>query len=142
MVESKGTKTPLLTYGSWLDITQLSLNQLDENEVFFVYPDFIDSKKPSVKKFRKMYTARYNVPPSVFAYSGYEMMFYFGQMLHRNGKNFNASLAKTPLQPGLFFQGISYRNTLLPEQYTNDNQYVPILKMDDLQLYVVNPPLR
>jgi len=131
-LERLSTKIPVITYASWLDISQISLKQLDEQEIYFIHPKYVDSTLPTVQAFKKSYTARYNIPPSVYTYTGFDMLYYFGQILARHGSHFNTSLATEGAISGAFFQGIGYTTE-------RDNQYVPILRLDNLQLNVLNP---
>ena len=131
-LERLSLKVPVVTFASWLDISQLSLNQLDQHDIYFLHPKFIDTSLPAVREFKKDYTARFNIPPSNYAYTGFDMLFYFGNILARHGTHFNSTLAAEGPISGAFFQGIGYATE-------RDNQYIPILKLDNLQLNVVNP---
>ncbi|RDC61996.1 ABC transporter substrate-binding protein [Adhaeribacter pallidiroseus] len=127
--------TPLITYPSWLNVNQISLSQFNNREIYFIYPKFIDNTLPGPQQFRRKYTTRFHVPPTVYAYSGFEMLYYFGQVLQKYGSRFNGSLQNEGPVSGVIFQGIGYAGA-------QDNQYVPLLKMQDLQLNVVNPIFR
>lgn len=127
--------TPLITYPSWLNVNQISLSQFNNREIYFIYPKFIDNTLPGPQQFRQKYSTRFNVPPTVYAYSGFEMLYYFGQVLQKYGSRFNGGLQNEGPVSGVIFQGIGYAGA-------QDNQYVPLLKMQDLQLNVVNPIFR
>ncbi|QMU28996.1 ABC transporter substrate-binding protein [Adhaeribacter radiodurans] len=129
------SSTPIITYPSWLNINQISLNQFDNRNIYFIYPKFIDNTLPGPQQFRRKYASRYNVPPSVYAYSGFEMLYYFGQILQKYGPQFNGGLQNEGPVSGVVFQGIGYAGA-------QDNQYVPLLKMENLQLTVANPIFR
>ncbi|MDB5264310.1 MAG: hypothetical protein JWQ14_3593 [Adhaeribacter sp.] len=131
-LERLSTKIPVITFASWLDISQLNLTQLDLQEIYFLHPKFIDTSLPSVREFKKDYAARFNIPPSNYAYIGFDMLYYFGNIMARHGAHFNSMLATEGPVSGAFFQGIGYATE-------RDNQYIPILKLDNLQLNVVNP---
>ncbi|PSR52438.1 hypothetical protein AHMF7605_02305 [Adhaeribacter arboris] len=126
---------PVITYPSWLNVNQISLNQFDNRNIYFIYPKFIDNTLPGPQQFRRKYAARFNVPPSIYAYSGFEMLYYFGQILQKYGRQFNSGLQNEGPVSGVVFQGIGYAGA-------QDNQYVPLLKMENLQLNVVNPIFR
>jgi hypothetical protein len=79
------------------------------------------------------------MPPSVYAYAGFEMMYYFGTLLQNYGPNFNQALAADGLKPGVFYQGIGYTDRSARNEVRKDNQYIPITKLENLQLTVVNP---
>ncbi|QNF34178.1 ABC transporter substrate-binding protein [Adhaeribacter swui] len=127
--------TPLITYPSWLNVNQISLSQFNNREIYFIYPKFIDNTQPGPQQFRRKYATRFNVPPTVYAYSGFEMLYYFGQVLQKYGSRFNGGLQNEGPVSGVLFQGIGYAGA-------QDNQYVPLIKMQDLQLTVVNPIFR
>lgn len=139
LLGSQSSKLPVLAPADWLYIQQISLAQLDNNEIYFLYPKYVDAPSPAIRKFRKSYLARYNLPPSVYAYGGFEMLFYFGNLLHQYGPHFNRHLARAGFSRGAVFQGMNYTSRQAT-QYENDNQFVPILKLDNLQLHLVNRP--
>jgi ABC-type branched-subunit amino acid transport system substrate-binding protein len=127
--------TPLITYPSWLNVNQISLSQFNNREIYFIYPKFIDNTQLGPQQFRRKYATRFKVPPTVYAYSGFEMLYYFGQVLQKYGSRFNGGLQNEGPVSGVIFQGIGYAGA-------QDNQYVPLLRMQDLQLTVVNPIFR
>ncbi len=139
LLQGKAATMPLITYEKWLDINQISLRQLDNLEVYFISPKFIDKQSAANAWFRKKYISRYNLPPSVYAYAGFEMLYYFGTMLQNYGPQFNQQLTIAGLKPGVFYPGIGYSNSTNKQQLQPDNQYVPITKLENLQLIVVNP---
>ncbi|WP_400191311.1 ABC transporter substrate-binding protein [Hymenobacter sp. B81] len=132
-LQAQGLRVPLLAYASWLDNPSLSLGQLDQREVFFVHPKYLDGTQPGVRRFRQLYTQQLNLPPSVFAFSGFELLYYFGTLLHQHGPAFQQPLAGSGPVSGTVFQGIGYPNQ------AHDNQYVPITKLERLELEVQNP---
>jgi tetratricopeptide (TPR) repeat protein len=125
-------KVPVLTYSSWLEMPQLSLKQLDDQEIYFLSPWFVDTTLDQVKAFKKNYASRFHSPPSVYVHAGFDLLYYFGHVMARHGSRFNASLNTEGAISGAFLQGIGYGGE-------HDNQYVPLLKLDNLQLTVVNP---
>ncbi|MCC9137743.1 ABC transporter substrate-binding protein [Pontibacter silvestris] len=139
LLQSKSRMLPLLTYEKWLDINQITLRQLDDLEVYFVSPKYFNKLNPANNWFRKQYISKYNLPPSVYAYSGFEMLYYFGMALQNYGANFNQALPAAGVQPGVFYPGIGYNDTSMRNEMHQDNQYVPITKLENLQLTVVNP---
>ncbi|WP_241739202.1 ABC transporter substrate-binding protein [Pontibacter beigongshangensis] len=139
LLNSQPSKLPLITYDKWLDINQITLRELDDQEVYFISPKYFDQTSPAVRNFRKRYTARYNIPPSTYAYSGFEMLYYFGSMLQEYGPDFNQSLPLAGTKRGVLYQGVGYSNAAARNEFRNDNQYVPITKLENMQLMVVNP---
>lgn len=139
LLQSKYRELPLITYEKWLDINQIALRQLDALEVYFISPKYINKLNPANDWFRKKYISQYNLPPSVYAYSGFEMLYYFGKVLQNYGSNFSKSLPVTGIQPGVFYPGVGYSSNSMRNEAHQDNQYVPITKLENLQLTVVNP---
>ncbi|HSI89513.1 MAG TPA: hypothetical protein VK927_00280, partial [Adhaeribacter sp.] len=82
---------------------------------------------PAVRRFRSNYLNRYNIPPSRYAFAGYEMLYFFGSLLHNHGPQFQTFLPEIPTVSGVFYKGFYYNNA-------PDNQVVPILKMEDRRL--------
>ncbi|KAA9339441.1 ABC transporter substrate-binding protein [Hymenobacter busanensis] len=132
-LSAQGLRVPLLTFASWLENSSVSLGQLDQREVFFIHPKYLDATLPGVRRFRQLYTQQQNIPPSVFAFTGFELLYYFGTQLHQNGPAFQQALANSGPVSGMVFQGIGYPNQ------AHDNQYVPITKLERLEIEVQNP---
>jgi len=139
VVQSKAAKLPMVTYAKWLDINQITLRQLDDLEVYFIQPKYINKLSPAADWFRKQYVRKYNLPPSPYAYAGFELLYYFGQLLQNYGPQFNQSLSQAGIRPGVFYPGLGYAGPAGSNEPQPDNQYVPITKLENLQLVVVNP---
>ncbi|TYZ10511.1 ABC transporter substrate-binding protein [Hymenobacter lutimineralis] len=132
-MKAQDARTPLLTYASWIENNRVALSQLDARDVYFVQPKYLDKANPGVRRFRQLYTQRQNLPPSVFAFSGFELLYYFGTQLHQYGPAFQQQLANGGPVSGTLFQGIGYPGG------AHDNQYVPITKLERLEVEVLNP---
>ncbi|WP_460612225.1 ABC transporter substrate-binding protein [Hymenobacter seoulensis] len=126
-------RLPLITQASWLDNNRISLGQLDARDVYFTNTKFIDKTNLGVRRFRQLYVERQNLPPSVFAYSGFELLYFFGSQLHQYGPAFQQQLANSGPVSGTVFQGIGY------PAGAHDNQYVPLTKLERLEVEVLNP---
>ncbi|RTQ52212.1 hypothetical protein EJV47_04070 [Hymenobacter gummosus] len=133
LMQSQALTMPLIAYASWQENPSISLGQLDRRDIHFLQPKYLDPLAPGVRRFRQLYTQQQNIPPSVFAASGFELMYYFGSQLHQNGPAFQQPLANSGPVSGMLFQGIGY-----PQQ-AHDNQYVPITKLERLEVQVQNP---
>ena len=129
----QNARPPLITYASWLTNNRLSLDQLDSRDIYFLNPKYLDRNNAGVRRVRQLYTQQFKLPPSVFTYSGFEMLYYFGNQLHQYGAAFQQPLATGGPVSGAVFQGIGY-----PEG-AHDNQYVPITKLERLEVEVLNP---
>ncbi|WP_181306607.1 ABC transporter substrate-binding protein [Rufibacter sp. XAAS-G3-1] len=136
-LEQKASKVPVLVPQAWLENPQLGFSQLDFLEMYFMAPKFIDPENPSVQRFKRAYTSRYNLPPSAFTYTGFELLNYYGRQLQEKG--FSAPPKLGEVQPGVFYQGIGYESST--GKQAQDNQYLPIVKLENGRLLVVNPVL-
>lgn len=139
LLQSSAPKLPLITYDKWLDINQITLRQLDDLEVYFVSPKYVNKQSEAFQSFRKQFISKYKLPPSVYAYAGFEMLYYFGSLLHNYGPQFNQQMAEAGIKPGVIYPGIGYTDRQTRNQLRQDNQYVPITKLENLQLDIVNP---
>ncbi|WBO85635.1 ABC transporter substrate-binding protein [Hymenobacter yonginensis] len=133
VMKTQEARVPLITYASWLDNSRVGLSQLDARDVYFVHSKFLDRTNPGVRRFRQLYLQRQKLPPSVFAFTGFELLYYFGSQLHQYGPAFQQNLAASGPVSGAVFQGIGYPGG------THDNQYVPITKLERLEVEVLNP---
>ncbi|RFP65602.1 hypothetical protein D0N36_07850 [Hymenobacter lapidiphilus] len=129
----QSAKPPLIAYASWLDNNRISLGQLDSRDIYFIHPKYLDRNSAGVRRVRQLYIQQLNLPPSVFAYTGFELLYYFGSQLHQYGPAFQQPLANGGPVSGAVFQGIGYPNG------AHDNQYVPITKLERLEVEVLNP---
>ncbi|MBK0403792.1 ABC transporter substrate-binding protein [Adhaeribacter sp. BT258] len=131
-VQSQNPKLPVITKETWLEMPQLSLQQLDETELYFIYPKYADLKNASVRQFRRKFTSAYNIPPSPYAFAGFEMLFRFGSLLNAYGPDFETFLPQTNTVSGTLYPAYNYVTG-------RDNQFVPILKLENKQLVLMNP---
>ena len=139
LLQGKASQMPLVTYEKWLDINQITLRQLDNLEVYFISPKYVAKDSEAFKDFRGKYLTRYNMPPSIYAYAGFEMVNFYAKLLQQYGTNLNQALTEARIQPGYLYNGVGYTNAAARYELRPDNQYVPITKLEDLQLVVVNP---
>ncbi|NEM99002.1 ABC transporter substrate-binding protein [Pontibacter burrus] len=137
-IQATSASLPLMTYYSWLNINQISLRQLDNLEVYFISPKFIDLRTPAVKSFRQKYINRYNVPPSVYAYAGFEMLYFYGSLLQQYGSNIAQGLQENGVGKGALYPAVGYTSRASRNHLQPDNQFVPIIKLENLQPIVVN----
>ncbi|GAB2534774.1 ABC transporter substrate-binding protein [Rufibacter soli] len=135
-LEQRASKVPVLVPQAWLENPQIGFAQLDFLEMYFMAPKFIDNESPQVQAFKEAYSSRYRLPPSSFTYAGFELLQYFGRQLQEKG--YSAPPKLSGVQPGSFYQGIGYQSNTSAKQQ-QDNQYLPILKLDNGRLLVVNP---
>jgi ABC-type branched-subunit amino acid transport system substrate-binding protein len=125
------TRPALLVPGTWLDNPSLDASQLGGNNVYYYHPKYLDPQRPSYRRFRQLYLAKQNLPPSVFAGQGYELLLFFGNALQQFGPAFQSGLATLPPLPGAVFEGLAYPGD------AHDNQVVPMVKLSNLEFQLV-----
>lgn len=130
-LEIRGDRLPVITLEDWLDLRFVSFEQLDRLQIRFVAPNYINYGKEEVAAFKEAYTKETNSLPSQYAYTGYDMMLFFGNMLHKYGNYFQQGFTKNEFEKGDIFTGYEYREK-------NDNQFVPIVQFRGPVLEVVN----
>lgn len=130
-VESKNAKLPVMAKAAWLELPQVSLSQLDDLEIYFIYPNYRNPGSPAVSNFRRNYLANYHIPPSSYAYAGFDMLYNFGNLLHAYGPKFHTFLPQMGTVSGALSPGFGYGEA-------KDNQFVPILKLENRQLVQMN----
>ena len=99
--------------------------------VLMVGQNYFDFSSEVVANFKSEYIEKYNVLPTQFSYDGYEAMMIFGKQLIKYGNYFQHGLYTSGLVKGELFYGFDYTNS-------NDNQLVPILKLEKLDLKMLN----
>lgn len=124
-------RPPLLCSGSWLDNARLGVGQLNAPGLYFIYPKYYNELAPGFRRFRQLYLQHQHLPPSIYTNQGFELLLYFGSALFQYGSAFQAGLAGAAPTPGAVFEGLSYGSG------AHDNQIVPIVKLNNLQLQVL-----
>ncbi len=129
-VETRRDSVPLIGMESWLDFNQISFEQLERLGVVLVGQNYFDFTSVKVSAFKSAYLQKFNQLPTQYSYLGYESMRVFAEMLFRYGNYFQYGLNEEGYHEGYLYKGFDYTNA-------NDNQYVPILKLLDLDLMIL-----
>jgi outer membrane protein assembly factor BamD (BamD/ComL family) len=132
-LDSRTDRIAIMGHEEWLDYRFLSYEQLERFLVYFIAPNYVDFTQPSAELFRQKFTDEARTLPSTTAYSGYETILFAGRMLNKYGTYFQNDLDKVGNLKGEMFQGIKFQNS-------NDNHYVPILRIIKSDLVIVNNP--
>ncbi|SFC80157.1 ABC-type branched-chain amino acid transport system, substrate-binding protein [Flexibacter flexilis DSM 6793] len=126
-------KVPIITYDTWLQSTDFTFEEWQRRNTHFIYPTYIDDDNEEVKRFKKKYIEKIKIMPSIRAFQGYDLMMYFGGLFADYGKDFRSKLRTESYRKGILLSGFDYRGG-------TDNQFVPIFKIEDLNLKLVNQP--
>lgn len=131
MLNKRRINTPLMATATAFDLARVSGAAFSGRPIYLINNEYIDISKPQVRDFQAQYMTKRNTVPSVYAMQGYDIVLFFGRMIHKH---------KTQLRAGLDTSNYSSDDYLLSGfnyQKSNDNQVVPILKIEDLRLVQV-----
>ena len=130
-LERGNRRLPVLAPAAWLEMPELSFDQFNDREFYFLAPTYRDLSSAANRQFRRAWQARYGVPPSDFARAGFELLFTFAPLVRPGQAGLPAGLAKRGLQPGPLSPGLGYPNG------ARDNQGMTILHLANRVVEVV-----
>jgi LysM repeat protein/ABC-type branched-subunit amino acid transport system substrate-binding protein len=93
-------KNEIILFGldSWADFDNLDLDYLSNMQMHYPCPAFIDYDNLQVKKFICQFVSRYGSDPEAFAFQGFDVTFFYLNLLRDYGINLQNKLALTKLQ--------------------------------------------
>jgi ABC-type branched-subunit amino acid transport system substrate-binding protein len=127
------SKAPVFAPQPWLTINQLDFQQMESLPLYVYHPQFVDDADNYIREFTRDFVRKMSIIPSPYAFTGYDTMYFFGQLLRKYGTSLPTSIHTHGFQRGELFPGFSYLGG-------NDNQFVPILRFHKGDLQVVNLP--
>ena len=127
MLNKRRVNAPFLATATAFDFTKSTNALLSGRELYLIDNEFIDNTKPQVRDFQIQYMAKRNTVPSVYAMQGYDIVLFFGRMIHKHKSQLRAGLDSRVYEDDYLLTGFNY-------QKSNDNQAVSILKVEDLRL--------
>ncbi|WP_266365694.1 ABC transporter substrate-binding protein [Tellurirhabdus rosea] len=130
-LSARKVTAPVIATSGAFDFTKNSLSVFERSELYLLYPDFVDNKRPEVESFNQAYLETRNIIPSVFAYQGYDMLLFFGRMLARNR-------GVLPQGPPLKSEREDYLIAGFDYSQSNENRRVPIVKFEEGQFIIAN----
>ena len=135
MLTIRGDKVPTFGFDTWLDISNISEVQLESLGVYLVGYNGIQFGDETLENFRENYVKAYGIMPTHYSSFGYDAMLLIGQAIKENGTQFHI---------GLKSEGLILEDVLSGYQFgqTIDNQYVPIFKLNNRVLEVLNDEIK
>lgn len=121
---------PIMATEEWLSFANLNYEQLDNQPIYFISPDYLDALGSEIEWFKQKYVRQTNLIPSKFGYLGYELLHFIGKNLNQTGSNLGENLKRQGFMDGRLFTGTSYYQSL-------DNQIVPITRLQSGSLVLV-----
>lgn len=132
-VEVRGDRIPIVGLGEWLNFNVLTLEQFERLEVALIHTNYVNYDSTGVYAVEDQLTQLYRNQPSINQLTGYDLIWFTGQQLFEHGVYFQKGLREGNIIPGRIFPGYLYG-------FARDNQLVPIVKMVDSNLKIVNNP--
>lgn len=118
-------------YSNWFDNRLVNYELMDEVGAVVAVSDYYDKDAFAFEEFSNKVMTRFFKPASDYHVQGYDLMMHIGNLLNKHGKYF---------QYGVFEEG--YIDGSLTGGYdfpgTPDNQYVPMLKIEDYVIQKAN----
>ena len=124
----------IITMSEWLSFDQFTYKQMEYEDIYFIYPDFIKKNTADYKNFYKMYVVSQKMLPSIYAFIGYELVHFLVRRLNKKSLNTDQNLFREKEEfyyPAMFLSGFKHGKN-------KDNQVVPIVKFVDGNLQIVN----
>ena len=129
-MESKNVKTPVIVMDSWLYFNFASFEMLENQNFVFLGNNSIDFNNPNLELFRNGFNEEYGKYPSLNMHLGYELVYWIAETINPNrGFDFRGNLNQNRFKQGKITYGFDFTNS-------NNNQYVPVLKLSDGKLEV------
>jgi hypothetical protein len=130
-VEVRGDKIPIIGLGEWLNFNVLTLEQLERLGVALVHPNYLKFDSETFYEINNKLTSTYRQPASINQFSGFDIISLAGQLLNEHGVYFQNGLKSGEIYQGKVFEAYKYG-------FAQDNQIVPIVKMKESVLQIVN----
>ncbi len=131
----------IVLYGlhAWEKLRNIEISYLRNLRFHYGTSSYVNSKNQDVKIFKKRYKAYFNGIPSTYACMGYDISYYFMNLLKDYGKDFQFCVQSTSNKK--YSKGLQYdfnfRRDIPFEGFEND--WVRIVEIDkELELHKVN----
>ena len=132
-VAERGDSIQIIGHGNWLHDKTANYQSLQDLGIWMLSPGFIDLENPIYMNFESAYVREFRTIPSQFVTAGYECILFSGYSLNRFGKYFQNGLRSSIVEGVGLYLGFDYTRG-------NDNQFIPVMKFEELELRVQNRP--
>ncbi|AYQ33365.1 ABC transporter substrate-binding protein [Runella sp. SP2] len=131
LMDKRHINVPLLANSTAFNVGGIGANAFNNHPVYIIDTEFIDIAKSQVRDFQNLYFSKRNTVPSIYALQGYDLVLFFGRMLHKYQNQLRNGLDVRSYDDDYLLSGFNY-------QHSNDNQVVPIIQIDDARWVRVN----
>jgi ABC-type branched-subunit amino acid transport system substrate-binding protein len=131
MMSRKRVAAPMITTASAFSESKLSASLINNKELYLLDNEFIDNSKKQTLDFQNQYFTKRNSIPTIHVLQGYDMMLFYGRMIHKYKSQLRTGLDLRVYEDDYLLQGFNYTKT-------NDNQTITILKYGDMKFEKAN----
>ncbi|WP_052595194.1 amino acid ABC transporter substrate-binding protein [Aureispira sp. CCB-QB1] len=142
----RGYQIVIIGMDRWRYFNRINFEYYESLNLHFTSEYFTPPNKETVRNFKTNYKSVYGIGSREFGFKGFDIMLYFGRMMHKYGVNFQAHLwkenniynhTKFQIEPTYEFlvplDG-SPEETRVPIIRSYENQYLNFLKFKNYQL--------
>ena len=84
----------LFGQSQWRYFETVAPEYFESTRLHILAESFADLTDPNTVRFKEAYFSKYGMPPREFAYTGFDLMIFFGRMLKKYGTDFRTNLSK------------------------------------------------
>ncbi|MEQ9404433.1 MAG: hypothetical protein RIM99_12645 [Cyclobacteriaceae bacterium] len=129
LTDVRGDSISVMGYDNWLDFKLMSYGQLERLGVSLIHTSYFDEER--IEPFEDLVRRTFWTEPTEFHKLGFELVMQVGRLLKENGKHFQRGLLAGKYLEGYLMEGLMYGSY-------HDNQIVPIVTIEDLEIKVRN----
>ncbi len=135
VINTLGSRTDVIVYGTedWKNMDILGAEERERLRIRFAVPSWIDYYDPQSVDFVEGFRSRFKKEPQSFAFTGYDIMIYYGQGLGLYGRGLSAHFNEIP-QTHLLSLGFDYVKTG-PEN-GSENSHIFVIGHEEGKLVV------
>ena len=130
-VDIRNDTIPIIGFDEWLDFDLITIDQFENLDISLISSSFINFESDKFIKLQDYYIKNYKTKISKNFILGSELMNLIFNIVKDYGKYFQFGLRNEQFIPGELFYGFKYLEN-------NDNQIVPIVKVDSSKIKMVN----
>jgi tetratricopeptide (TPR) repeat protein len=123
-VKKEKNSAPIFTAAASCVLSTITLILL-KNDIYIIYPEFIDFESTEVKNFKDLYVTKMGELPTYYAYLGYDIGLYYSHILKNGKDNFKNQMNMIEYTQGYTLSGFDYTNG------SKSNQLIPIIKYEN-----------
>lgn len=131
----QGKHITLVGLNEWNSYENIDYEHLNNLNFTYATAVFNQNETPAGRKFKETFKDEYKAEPGNFAYQGFDVAWFFGEMLWKYGRNFGDCLEKSPLRCGL---NSCYQFSRGKKENGFENTFVNILQLKDFEPVRIN----